>query len=129
MESFGVANFIESLGLTIEGVALANILLKNIEQCNVFFTEYLGRNLHRIDDIFDYREYRIETLSLDVDEFISSCANGIDRDLFENVFLQSFSDCEMKLLKDAIDSEKLSLSAMYNRFSSNPNENVMRYVL
>jgi hypothetical protein len=122
-------NFIESLDLSCECRELANILLKNEEDCKSFYIEFLGRNRYVIDDLLDYREDRLEMSDITIDKFLDLCDNIVKQDIFENVFLQSISVDDIGIIEQAIKEGKTSLSAIYNRFQNNINENILKNVL
>lgn len=125
-----INHFIESVGIKAEKEkSLARILLKSAEDCQDFYIGFFGRNKYVIDDMLDYREVRIKISGLTLDTFLWFCDYKVDKALFEKVFLQSFTDEDISIIKNAVETGKITLDEIYNNFKKNPNENILKNVL
>jgi hypothetical protein len=122
-------NFIDSLNLSCECKALADVLFKTEEECKAFYIGFLGRNRYVIDDLLDYRENRLAMSDMSLDKFLALCDNRVKQDIFEQVFLQPISMGDAIIIDKAIEQGVTSLSAIYNRFENNVNENILKNVL
>lgn len=129
MADSNITNFIDSLSLSSESKALAEVLLTTDGECNDFYIGFLGRNTYIIDDLLDYRESRLSVSDISLNKFVEMCDTGIIRDVFEQTFLQSVSNTEMNLINRAIFNGKISLKDIYCRFRKNVNESILKYVL
>jgi hypothetical protein len=118
--------FIQSLNLP-KNVAL--VLFKSDLDCKEFFESFYGRNRYVVDDLLDYREFKIENSDMTLEKFTELCYISNTRDVFESTFYQSFSLDDMLLIEKAITSGKTSLETIYLGFEKNPNKNIMKYVL
>jgi hypothetical protein len=119
-------DFIYLLNLPKE---MALVLLKSTIDCQKFFAGYYGRNRYVIDDLLDYREFKIENSTITLEDFLYMCYNSNMQQAFEKTFLQSFTLEEMSLIEKAIISGRVSLESLFFGFERNPNKNIMKYVL
>lgn len=120
-----VQKFIDKLGLP----TLANILLKTFDECQTFYRDYYKKNANVIDDLLDYREYKLSISDMTFDKYLEMCRNLGVKVAFENTFLQPISMQEAALIEKAIFSGKVTLEHIYNSFRQNINVNVLKYVL
>jgi hypothetical protein len=121
-----VENFIESLNLPLKE---AMVLLECEEDCQKFFTDFYNRNKHVIDDLLDYREYKVEKSQKTLDLFLKECYTSNMRQVFQKTFYQSFSDSDMDLIGQAILDGRTSLEELYSGFKKNPDKNILKNVL
>lgn len=121
-----VGNFIESLELP---KSIAEPLLKTVEDCQQFYSDFYNRNRHVADDLLDYREYKITKSEITLDIFLNQCYTLGMQQAFELTFLQSFSLKDIKIVNDAIADRKVTLASLYGNFKKNPNKNVLKNVL
>lgn len=120
-----VDNFINKLGLP----NLANILLKTIDDCQLFYQDYYKKNTNVIDDLLDYREYKISISDITLDNFLEMYKNQGVKYAFEITFLQPIAPHEAMLIEEAILDGKVTLEFIYNSFQENINKNILKYVL
>lgn len=120
-----VQNFINKLGLPY----LANILFKTIGECQSFYRDYYKKNVNVIDDLLDYREYKLSTSNITLEKYLKMCHESGVKIAFENTFLQPISPQESILIEEAITSGKVTLEYIYNSFQNNVNKNILKYVL
>lgn len=129
MKADFIHNFVESLGFKGGCKKLAMVLLKTKEDCEYFYKYYYGKNLSAINDLLDYREYKVSISDMSFDKFINMCDNKVSREVFEHAFLQSFNQSEINLIKISIEDGVTSLGKIYEGFEANPNENILRNLL
>lgn len=120
-----VGNFIESLELP---KSIAESLLKTVEDCQHFYSDFYNRNRHVTDDLLDYREYKIENSKITLDLFLKGCYTNISQ-TFEDTFLQTFSLQDINNIQKAIADGRITLEYLYKDFKNNPNKNILKNVL
>lgn len=125
IESY-VVNFINSLNLPEE---LANVLLKSKSDCNLFFNEFYLKNSLILDDLLDFREYKISKSDKSAKSFVDDCNSRNLKDVFEETFYQRFTDDDISHIQALINSNELSLYNLFVNFKSNINKNILKYVL
>jgi hypothetical protein len=121
-----VEHFIQSLKLPIE---VASVLLESEKDCHQFFEGFYMRNKYVIDDLLDYREYKIEKSQKTLDLFVEECYNSNMRQAFQSTFYQSFSEGDMNMIGQAILAGKTSLAQLFIGFQKNPNKNILKNIL
>lgn len=121
-----VESFIESLTLP---KSVASGALRTVEDCHEFYIGFYGRNKYAIDDLLDYREYKIEQSDITLEKFLKMCENGDMIKAFTVTFFQEFSIHDMTFINKAINEGKTSLEKLYKDFKSNPNKNIMKNAL
>jgi hypothetical protein len=125
-----IINFVDSIGVSSDKEReLAEVLFKSIKCCEKFYIGFLSRNSHMIDDLLDYREYKLSIANITVDKFITLCDNKVNREIFETTFLQKIDSNDVVLIEKAILQGKASLHTIFNNFQKNPNKNILKYVL
>lgn len=107
---------------------LSEILLKEKKDFHIFYIEFFGKNRHLSDDLFDFREYKINKNKLSLSIFMSNCLYGLKQTFIET-FLQKFSDDDIQQISSAIEEGRVTLEYIFNSFYENINLNIMRYVL
>lgn len=112
-----------------EELRLAKVLLKTVENCRDFYIGFFGRNRLLIDDLLDYREKRLSLEEMSLYKFLWLCDGEINRDVFEQVFLQPFDVDDIFLIEEAVIEGRTTLEEIYNSFQKNPNENILKNVL
>lgn len=121
----GVQRFIDKLSLP----NLASVLLKTIGDCQLFYQEYFRKNTNVIDDLLDYREYKLSISDITLEKYLEMCQDLGVKLAFENTFLQPITLQESMLIEKAISNGKVTLEYIYNLFQININKNIMKYVL
>lgn len=121
-----VATFIESLSLP---QAIAESVLLNMEDCQVFYTEFYGRNHYLVDDILDYRTHKIMTADITYEKFNKMCNEEGMYETFKNTFFQTLTLSDFSIVTNAIDNGKTTLEKIFNSFKENPNQNILRDLL
>lgn len=124
--SGNVNQFIQSLNLPFD---VAGVLITCEEDCHQFFEGFYMRNKYVIDDLLDYREYKIEKSKKTLDSFVSECYTYTMRQAFQTTFYQTFSEKDMKLVKNAILNGKITLEILFTDFQRNPNKNILKNIL
>lgn len=125
-----INNFVNSIGVSSSKEReLAQVLFKTVECCENFYIGFLHRNCYIIDDLLDYREYKLSIVNISVDKFIMLCDNKVNRETFESIFLQKLSSDDVSLIEGAISQGRTSLEIIFNNFQKNPNKNILKYVL
>ena len=107
------------------------VLFQNENDCKLFFEDFYLRNKYIVDDLLDFREYKISKSKITVDSFKELCYNskvGL-RKAFEQTFLQSFTDQDLEKISEAIVGGKLPLKKLISDFQKNPNKNILKNVL
>src|SRR5690606_4218091 len=99
------------------------------DDCDSFYIGYYGRNNYIIDDLLDYREYRVSIADMSFDKFIDMCDNKGIKEAFESTFLYHLSNESASFIEAIIKTGKTSLEEIYSLFVRNPNENVLKNVL
>lgn len=120
-----VGEFIESLNLP--NVSIAIISTK--DDCKTFFSDFYMKNPYIIDDVLDFREFKIAKSKKTADIFVNECNTNGMKATFEETFMQSFTDESINLVRDALDSGKTSLDIIFRKFKINPNENILKNIL
>lgn len=121
-----VSTFIQELGLP-EGITRG--LLVTVDDCNEFYINFYGKGDCTLDDLLDYKEYRINISEFTLDSFLTSCYNIGRLETFELAFFQSFTEMDMVLVDEAIDSGRMTLEGFFMKSRKNPSKNVLKYVL
>lgn len=124
-----VENFIDSIEMSNYCKDLAKVLLKNKEDCEMFFENCLGKNNHIFDDLLDYREMKLSDRNISIDDFISMCNNNDKIAIFEIVFLQPIKKKDMRYIEDLINNGEITLKEIYYNFQRNMNINILKNVL
>lgn len=117
-----VDDFIQSLSLP----KVASSILKSTRDCELFAQLYWMKNERPIDDLLDFREYKIESENIAFSVFLEKCVSQGLKGAFEDVFLQAFTTGEIKLIHQSITNNKTSLEELYTLFCKNPNINIVR---
>lgn len=122
-----LTNLLNMIEKTAHGYS--DILFKTENDFQYFYINYYGLNRFLADDIFDYREYRIKKNDVTLIKFLNKCHNDGIKVTFEETFMKAFSLDEIRFISQAIQNNKISLEEIFNKFQSNINTNIMRYVL
>lgn len=108
---------------------LSEILLKEQRDFHIFFIEFYGKNKYLVDDLFDFREYKISKNNITLKDFLFKCYAYGWRETFVETFIQKFSDEDIQFIVTSIHEGKTTLEKIFFGFQSNINLNIMRYVL
>lgn len=108
---------------------LVKVLFKTIDECQSFYQDYYKRNANIIDDLLDYREYKLSIWNTSLEQYLEMCDLSGIKIAFEETFLQPFIDQEVELIERAISNESVTLEYIYKSFQKNVNKNIMKYVL
>ena len=125
-EQVKVEVFIKSLGLS---QYITNVLFHTMEDCKLFFDKFYQNNRYEIDDLLDFREYKVESSTWTSPIFVKSCKSDGMRQTFEKAFFQSFTDQDIVRVEKAMLNEKITLESLFSQFKANPNTNIMKYIL
>lgn len=120
-----VKNFKESLKLpnSAEG------LLVTITDCELFYESFYRRNLYVVDDLLDYRAYKIENSAITIEIFVDRCSSrNTMKDAFEETFFRAFSAMDIVLVQDALSEKRVTLEELFIESRTNPSKNIMKYV-
>lgn len=120
-----IENFIESLNLPNEAV----VLFETVECCQAFFESFYMRNRYLVDDVLDFREYKIQMSKKTLDLFIEECYNKGMKQAFEKTFYQPFTTDSINIVEKAIADGKISLEQLFKDFRKNPNKNILKNVI
>lgn len=121
-----VSHFIHSYSLP-KGVAEG--VLRTMEDCEDFYIGFYGKNHYVADDLLDYRENKLEKANITLDIYLEMCYTKGMKETFENVFLQSFTDLEIRRVAIAIAKKKTSLEQLFAGFQKNPNKNILKNIV
>lgn len=121
-----VSDFIKAFNLPVD---IASVLFENYEDCNLFFTKFYIKNKFAIDDLLDFREYKIDNNYKTLPTFLNECSTKGLKQTFEKTFFQSFTLEDINIISQALLDDKTTLEQIYNNFQKNPDKNIMRYVL
>lgn len=121
-----VQTFIDSLSLPM---SIAGGLLTTSADCDLFYKGYYGRNSFVVDDLLDYREYKIKNSFVTLEIFVNLCNSGHQLLAFESLFLQKFSPEEMVMINREFVNGKFSYQSLFLDFHKNTNLNVWRIIL
>lgn len=97
--------------------------------CSVFLNNFYGDNHNIIDDILDFREYKIFTNRIEYSDFSEMCMQEGLLHSFRHTFLQHFSEESIELIEMRISDGSITLREVFDKFKKNPNINIMRYIL
>lgn len=103
-------------------------LLDTERHCKEFFRYFYRKNHRLIDDLFDYKQYRIQLENITYGQFVARCNENV-KSALEQTFFQRLSNADMEKILNAIDYGKITLEQLYVNFKNNPRKNIMRYVL
>ncbi|GIN67038.1 hypothetical protein FKN04_12835 [Bacillus glycinifermentans] len=121
-----VEQFIHSLSLPF---VIAKGILRSDEDCHLFYNKFYMKNRNTVDDLLDFKEYKISKSNIELNEFLKICQEEGIHEIFEQTFFQVFSPPEIKLINSALSSGKVTLTQIYNSFKENPHKNVMKNIL
>lgn len=119
-----IEGFIESLSLPKDYC----VLFETVEDCQLFFESYYMRNRYLVDDLLDFREYKINKSEKTLDLFIEECYTIGMKQAFESTFYQSFTTGCMRIVERAIGEGKTSIEQLFIGFQKNPNENILKNI-
>lgn len=108
---------------------LPSILIHNEEDCEEFYISFIGRNKHLIDDLLDFREFKLKNSNSTIDDLYELCYNTNIKEAFEATFLQEITEEDETLIMNAINTGKITLEDFYSNFQKNINENILKTVL
>lgn len=117
-------NFIASLQLP----ELSSILLRTKQCCDLFFTDYYGKNFYIIDDLLNYREFKLKSEKISLDDFIKMCYNKGIKEAFENSFFQLISSKDAEFINSLLLKKKISLKELYDVFENDINKNIIQHI-
>ncbi|GIN25492.1 hypothetical protein NSQ93_22325 [Bacillus sp. FSL W8-0445] len=117
--------FIQSLSLP----SIAKGILKSEDDCDLFFKKFYKRNRSKLDDLLDFKEYKISNSQMTLDRFLDNCRTYGIHKIFEETFMQSFSPEDIEIINKALDGGRVTLEKIYINFVSNPHKNIMKNVL
>ena len=121
-----IEKFITSLALPQH---IASVLFETWEDCKLFFDKFYQTNRHIVDDLLDFREYKINSSTWTSQSFLNSCKLNGMKTTFEKVFLQSFTNQDIAQIEKAMFENKLTLESLFSQFKANSNTNILKYVL
>lgn len=107
----------------------ASLLLKTEEDSKNFFGKFFRRNRYSIDDMLDFRRFKVNADRKTLATFINECHNGDMKNVFESTFYQTFTVESIELINKAISEERTSLKDLFINFQNNPKTNLMRNIL
>ncbi len=119
-------DFVVALELPVER---SMAILLTIDDCKVFYTDYLHNNHHIVDDLMDYKAYKLSKTVFNLDKFVNECMLGDMKETFKKTFLHSFSNHDMMLVNRAIANGRVTLEYIYKEFQKNVHQNILKYVL
>lgn len=114
-------------GLIKANKGLASVLLSNASDVKDFVTMFYKTNRYEIDDLLDFRDYKIKQANITLDEFLINCDNNM-KIAFENTFQQSFTDSDIIMIKEYIHKGNMSLVTLYDNFRKNSDKNILKYI-
>ncbi|SDX94062.1 hypothetical protein [Thermoactinomyces sp. DSM 45892] len=109
--------------------SIALLLLKTSGEREYFYRNYYGTNMHAIEDLMDYREYRISSSSITLEEFLKLCNNKGISIAFEATFLLQFEVTDISLIKQSLNNGKITLECIFENFKKNKNFSILKYIL
>lgn len=114
--------FIESMGLP----EVAETILRNLDDCNLYVEMFHNKKGRVLQNLSDFRQYMIAKTPVTLTDFLEMCCRD-KKSAFESTFCQVFTSCEMQFMEDFIDSGKLTLTSLYEKFIANPKRNIIRH--
>lgn len=114
--------FIESMGLP----EVAKTVLRNLNDCNIYLEMFHDKKERVLQNLTDFRQYMISKSSVTLSIFLEMCCRD-KKSAFESTFYQVFTLSEMQFMEDFIDSGKLTLTSLYEKFIANPKRNIIRH--
>ena len=121
-----VEKFICSLDLPYK---VAKGILRSNEDCDLFHKNFYLKNRNVVDDLLDFKEYKISKSNIELNDFLMNCREKGIHATFEQTFLQSLTSEDIKLIENALSTGKTTLTQVFNDFIENPNKNVMKNIL
>jgi len=107
-----------------------SVLIKNKEDLKLFLKQFHLRNNHAIDDLLDFREYKIKKSNKSIEEFLKECyETDNDQSVFEQTFYQYFTIGDMELINMSLAEGRTSLESIFNAFKENINKNILKNIL
>lgn len=107
----------------------ATDVLKTMDDCELFLTKFHKTNAESIDDILDFREYKLEISDMTLDTFLKLCYIGEMKEAFERTFIQSFTVEEIQFICSCLLEGKITLPQVYGKFQKNKNKNILSYFM
>lgn len=115
-----VDSFIKLLNLNNGAEKFARVLIKTNQDCKEFYEKFLYKNKLIINDLYDFRNSKINISSVTLDKFLSMCHTIGIKEAFETTFLYHFSVHIIELVENMISEGKTSLEEIYMSFIENP---------
>ena len=104
-------------------------VILTVEDYNEFIDDFYGKNTLVADDLFDYREYKINSMNISFIEFVAWCMSEGNVEGYKHVFRQNFNEFHIELIHDAIKSGRITLEDIFDKFKENPSINIMKYII
>lgn len=114
-------------GLITSNKALASVLLRSASDVKDFVSMFYKTNKYEIDDLLDYREYKIRQSRTTLDAFLEQCDDDM-KIAFENNFQQYFTDSDIDMIKEHVHSGNISLATLFEKFYENIDVNILKYI-
>lgn len=96
-------------------MVLATLLFKNEGDVKTFVEMFHKSNKYEIDDLLDFRNYKIDKSSIPLSEFLQKCELDL-KSAFEETFIQSFDELFIELVKSLVNDEVITLAYIFEEF-------------
>lgn len=108
---------------------IAKVLLKTVDDCSFFFKNFYKKSKEIIDDLYNYRLHKIKEVDAVISDFILSCTQNGYKATFTKFFMQHFSTFDIDIIEKKIITLEITVTSLFEDFKSNPEKNIMQYVL
>ena len=125
MNDLNVGSFILAYSLP----PCAKDVLRTKDDCAVFLERFYETTHELIDDILDYREYKLASSFMTLDIFLKMCYVGEKKNAFEEAFVQAFTKEEMDFIFQRMDEGVMTLPHLYSKFQEDPEKNILSYFM
>lgn len=124
-----IKDYIASLNLAPTAVTLAVGLFTTVEDCDLFDTDFKGKNQFPIEDLGAFKAHKFDLLNITLESLeLNILKNGV-KIAFEETFLCSLNNYQVSIIQDHIKHNPKSVKHIFESFKENPQKNIMQYVL
>lgn len=116
----------EKLGNTFIAI---NSLFASDHDVIIFVKKFYLRNRFLIDDVLDFREYKIINQEVTFDKFSSMYYNEGAKQAFEKMFYFKIEDEDVEMFELYIGNDKNKLLNIFNQIKENVNLNPIKLLL
>lgn len=107
---------------------LAELLFLDDKDVDVFCNKFYKTNKFNIDDLLDFRTFKINEENISLESFLDMCKTDL-KIAFESVFIQSLEECMVDEIESMILKNEIDLEDVFIYFKKNTDMSVFKYIM